>query len=169
MSTIAQKLLKRLPLKFKNESFGAIKIFHKKNFSAEILPEMNQKRTQISRFHWMWPYEIVFTEPSGFSLLEKKNRKKPPRLWNYFYYTIRILSTVDNNHQAFLVRLIPKFPLLAMILRLRFMAYRSNSENDPLCYDSKTTNLFIKPDSKKWIIRLDKIDQSPSLNCCRLW
>jgi len=26
MSTIAQKLLKRLPLKFKNESFGAMKI-----------------------------------------------------------------------------------------------------------------------------------------------
>ena len=30
MSTISQNLLKRLPLKFKNESFGAIKIF--KNF-----------------------------------------------------------------------------------------------------------------------------------------
>ena len=30
MSSIAQKLLKRLPLKFKNESFGAIKISKKK-------------------------------------------------------------------------------------------------------------------------------------------
>ena len=39
MSSIAQKWLKRLPLKFKNESFGAIKI-SKKNFSAEISPEM---------------------------------------------------------------------------------------------------------------------------------
>ena len=32
MSTIAQKLLKRLPLKFENESFVAIKIFKKKFF-----------------------------------------------------------------------------------------------------------------------------------------
>ena len=44
MSTIAQKWLKRLPLKFKDESFGAIKFFQKK-FSAEISPEMNRKLT----------------------------------------------------------------------------------------------------------------------------
>ena len=47
MSTIAQKLLKRLPLKFKNESFGAIKIFRRK-------------------FHWKWTKnwpELTFLRP----------------------------------------------------------------------------------------------------------
>ena len=44
MSTKAQELVKRLPLKFKNVSFGAIKIFQK-NFSAEISSEMNLKLT----------------------------------------------------------------------------------------------------------------------------
>ena len=32
MGTIAQKMLNRLLLKFKNESFGAMKNFRKKNF-----------------------------------------------------------------------------------------------------------------------------------------
>ena len=32
MSTIAQKWLERLPLKFKDESFGAIKMFQKNSF-----------------------------------------------------------------------------------------------------------------------------------------
>ena len=44
MSTIAQKKLKRLPLKFEDESFGAIKMFQK-NFSTEISPERNVKMT----------------------------------------------------------------------------------------------------------------------------
>ena len=43
ISKIAQTLLKRLYLKFENESFGAIK-FSEKN-SAEISPEMNRKMT----------------------------------------------------------------------------------------------------------------------------
>jgi len=41
MSTIAQKQPKRLPLKFKNESFGPIKFSKKK--LADISPEMNLK------------------------------------------------------------------------------------------------------------------------------
>ena len=45
MSKIAQEKLKRLSLKFKDESFGARKIFQAKFFSAEILPEMNRKLT----------------------------------------------------------------------------------------------------------------------------
>ena len=42
-STIAQKCLKRLSLKFQDKSFGAIKFFQKK--SAEISLEMNRKLT----------------------------------------------------------------------------------------------------------------------------
>ena len=44
MSMLAQELLDRLPLKFKNESFGAIKFFQNV-FSTEISPEVNQKLT----------------------------------------------------------------------------------------------------------------------------
>ena len=43
ISTIAEKLFEKL-LKFKDESFGAIKIF-KNFFSAKISPEMNRKLT----------------------------------------------------------------------------------------------------------------------------
>ena len=46
MSTIAQKLLKRLPLKFKNESFGAIKILEKYFFDGNFIgnePKIDQK------------------------------------------------------------------------------------------------------------------------------
>ena len=45
MSTIAQKLPNRLPLKFKDESFGAIEMLQ--NFSAKISPEMNRKMNGI--------------------------------------------------------------------------------------------------------------------------
>ena len=42
MSTIAQKWLKRLPLKFKDDSFGAIKM-SQKYCSSEISTAMNRK------------------------------------------------------------------------------------------------------------------------------
>ena len=44
MSTIAQKWLRRLPLKFKDESFGAMKM-SQNFFSAEISLGMNPKMT----------------------------------------------------------------------------------------------------------------------------
>ena len=46
---IAQQWLKRLHLKFRDESFGAIKM-PEKIFSAEISPEMNQKMTNNDIF-----------------------------------------------------------------------------------------------------------------------
>ena len=46
MSTIVSKLLKRLPLKFKNESFGAIKFFQEKFFGGDFTgnePKIDRK------------------------------------------------------------------------------------------------------------------------------
>ena len=42
MNMMAQKLLERLPLKFKDESFGAMKIFQK-FFWSEVLSEVDRK------------------------------------------------------------------------------------------------------------------------------
>jgi len=50
ISKIAPKYLKRPPLKFKDESFGAKKCSKKMFFSAEISPEMTFVRPQIEFF-----------------------------------------------------------------------------------------------------------------------